>query len=69
MQNTNINFVGMRKGAYVISGILILAAIIGLAVRGLNWSIDFTSGVAAKVDLKALDTSVAPIQIDDLELF
>lgn len=66
MQNTNINFVGMRKGAYVISGILILAAIIGLAVRGLNWSIDFTSGVAAKVDLKALDTSVAPIQIDEL---
>jgi len=66
MQNTNINFVGMRKLAYVISAILILAALVGLAVRGLNWSIDFTSGVAAKVDLKALDSSVAPIQIDEL---
>lgn len=66
MQNTNINFVGMRKVAYVISAILILAALVGLAVRGLNWSIDFTSGVAAKVDLKALDSAVAPIQIDEL---
>jgi preprotein translocase subunit SecF len=66
MKNTNINFVGMRKVAYAISVILILAGIVGLFVRGLNWSIDFTSGVAAKVDLKAADSSVTPIMIDEL---
>lgn len=66
MQNTNINFVGMRKVAYVISVILILAGVVGLFVRGLNWSIDFTSGVAAKVDMKAADSSVPPIMIDEL---
>jgi len=66
MQNTNINFVGMRKIAYVISVILILAGVVGLFVRGLNWSIDFTSGVAAKVDMKAADSSVPPIMIDEL---
>jgi len=65
-KNTNINFVGMRKVAYVISIILILAGILGLTVRGLNWSIDFTSGVAAKLDLKAQDSAVTPIQIDEL---
>lgn len=66
LKNTNIPFVGMRKGAYLISILLILAAIIGLFVRGLNWSIDFTSGVAAKVDLQALSADVAPVEIDEL---
>ncbi len=65
-KNTNIPFVGVRKIAYVISAILILAGLIGLFARGLNWSIDFTSGVAAKVNLKALDSSVEAIQIDEL---
>ncbi|MCK9178485.1 MAG: protein translocase subunit SecF [Candidatus Cloacimonadaceae bacterium] len=66
LQNTNIPFVGVRKIAYVISAILILAGLIGLFARGLNWSIDFTSGVATKVNLLALDSNVAPIQIDEL---
>lgn len=66
LQNTNVNFVGARKIVYVVSVILILIGIVGLAVRGLNWSIDFTSGVAAKVNLKAVDSSVAPVQIDEL---
>jgi preprotein translocase SecF subunit len=64
--NTNIPFVKYRKIAYVISLILIVAGLIGLFARGLNWSIDFTSGVAAKVNLTALDSSVEPIQIDEL---
>jgi preprotein translocase SecF subunit len=66
LKNANFPFVGIRKIAYVISAILILAGLIGLFTRGLNWSIDFTSGVAAKVDLLALDSTVEPIQIDEL---
>ena len=65
-QNTNIPFVGIRYYAYAISIILILAGLGGLIVNGLNWSIDFTSGVAATVNLKPTDGSVKPLQIDKL---
>ncbi len=64
--NSNINFVKSRYIAYVISGIILLAGIIGLIANGLNWSIDFTSGVAAKINLKAVDSTVAPLRIDQL---
>ncbi|MCB5287230.1 MAG: protein translocase subunit SecF [Candidatus Cloacimonetes bacterium] len=66
LTNTNIPFVEIRKITYAISIIFVLAGLVGLFVRGLNWSIDFTSGVAAKVNLSALDSSVSPIQIDEL---
>lgn len=66
LKNTNIPFVGIRKITYAISIIFVLAGVIGLFARGLNWSIDFTSGVAAKIDLSALDSSVSPVQIDEL---
>jgi SecD/SecF fusion protein len=39
-----IDFIGLRKKAYVISSILILGAIISLAIRGLNPGIDFIGG-------------------------
>ncbi|MDD4308780.1 MAG: protein translocase subunit SecF [Candidatus Cloacimonetes bacterium] len=65
-QNTNIPFVGIRYYAYALSAILLLAGIVGLAVNGLNWSIDFTSGVAAKVNLKPVEASVPPLKIDKL---
>ncbi|KAF5041900.1 Protein translocase subunit SecF [anaerobic digester metagenome] len=68
MKNTHIDFVGIRKVAYVISALLILISLGSLIIRGLNWSIDFTSGVAAKVDLKAEDASVKPIKIDELRV-
>ncbi|OFY73563.1 MAG: protein translocase subunit SecDF, partial [Bacteroidetes bacterium RIFOXYA12_FULL_33_9] len=40
----NINFIGMRKKLYLVSGIVILAGIISLSVRGLNMGVDFTGG-------------------------
>ncbi len=64
--NTHVPFVEIRKITYAISIIFVLAGLIGLFTRGLNWSIDFTSGVAAKVNLSALDSSVAPVRIDEL---
>jgi preprotein translocase subunit SecF len=64
--NTNIQFVKVRYIAYIISAIILLVGLVGLIANGLNWSIDFTSGVAAKVNLKALDSSVSPLRIDEL---
>jgi len=66
LQHANFPFVRIRYYAYAFSLILIIAGIIGIAVRGLNWSIDFTSGVAATVNLKATDSTVKPLQIDKL---
>lgn len=39
-----IDFIGKRKWFLLISATLILVSILSLAVRGLNWGIDFTGG-------------------------
>jgi len=43
-----------------------IVGIVGLFTKGLNWSIDFTSGVAMEVNLAPVDTSTPPLQIDVL---
>jgi preprotein translocase subunit SecF len=42
--NTNINFMGQRFLAAIVSAILCLASIVSLAVHGLNFGLDFTGG-------------------------
>lgn len=42
--DTTINFLGMRKKAYVISAILIVISLGSLTFRGLNYGVDFTGG-------------------------
>lgn len=44
LQNTKINFIGIRKKFYVLSGIIILAGIVSLSTKGLNYGVDFTGG-------------------------
>lgn len=43
-QKTNFNFIGHRKIAYVISTILLVAGLVSLVVKGLNYGIDFKGG-------------------------
>lgn len=45
----NIDFLGKRKIALVISAVLLIASIALLATRGLNWGIDFTGGTVIEV--------------------
>ncbi|MBD3422742.1 MAG: protein translocase subunit SecF [Chitinivibrionales bacterium] len=45
----NFNFIGNRNKAFVFSGILLLASIISLAVKGLNMSIDFVGGTVVQL--------------------
>jgi SecD/SecF fusion protein len=42
--NIHINFIGIRKILYVVSGILIVLSLISFATKGLNLGIDFTGG-------------------------
>lgn len=64
--NANFQFIKNRKWAYVFSIALLLIALVGWAVNGLNWSIDFTGGFAATLNLQAAKENVKPIAIDDL---
>ena len=43
-KNVNIDFLGKRKIAYVISGILILISLVSLFTNGLNQGVDFVGG-------------------------
>jgi SecD/SecF fusion protein len=44
LHNVKIDFIGLRKVFYVISGTLILIGIVSLFVRGLSYGIDFKGG-------------------------
>jgi preprotein translocase SecF subunit len=63
---TNIPFVKIRYYAYALSILILLPGIYGMVVKGINWSIDFTSGVALEVNLKPVDASTPPVHIDKL---
>jgi preprotein translocase subunit SecF len=47
--NTNFDFTGNRIYAFALDGLLALAAVLSLAVYGLNLGIDFTGGVSLEV--------------------
>jgi preprotein translocase subunit SecF len=50
-KKTSFRFMGLRRRWYVVSGVLILASILLLAFRGLNFGIDFTGGVVLELSL------------------
>ena len=45
----SIDFVGRKWLWYSISGAIVLLAVLGLSVKGLNYSIEFTGGTQYKV--------------------
>ena len=47
--NTNYDFIGLRKWAYGITAVLVIPGMILAAVRGLNYSIEFTGGTLVQV--------------------
>ena len=47
--NSNVNFMGIRRYTVAISVILMIASIVSLATRGLNFGLDFTGGSLVEV--------------------
>ena len=46
LANTNFDFIGKRKVAYIVSGTLLLLSIASFAIRGFNMGVEFTGGRA-----------------------
>jgi len=67
--DTHIGFMRWRKLAFALSGTLIVASIVLLLVRGLNFGIDFEGGILMEVKTpKAVDTSALRNQLEGLGL-
>jgi len=63
---TNIDFIGKRKIAFVISGIIILLGIIFMIFSGLRYSIDFTGGVSLELDMSPSTATATEIPIQEI---
>ena len=48
-KKTSIDFMGLRKWAACLSILLIILSLTSLAVKGLNWGLDFTGGTQVQV--------------------
>jgi preprotein translocase subunit SecF len=71
----NIDFLGKRNIAFVFSGLLILASIIGLVIhKGPNYGIDFAGGALVQVkfdqdvSIGQLRDSLAGLNLKDLSV-
>ena len=48
-RKTNIDFMSRRNIALILSSILIIASIVTLSTKGLNFGLDFTGGTLIEV--------------------
>lgn len=48
-RNPNYNFIGNRRWAYLLSGVVLLLCLTSLATQGLRYDIDFTGGTLVQV--------------------
>ena len=73
-KDTTIDFMKARKLTYVASFILVVVSIVSIAVKGLNYGIDFSGGILMelkstnKIDVEALRGQLANIDLDDMNL-
>ncbi|MFP4294512.1 MAG: protein translocase subunit SecF [Halothiobacillaceae bacterium] len=69
--NTDFDFFGRRRGGYIFSVLLMVLALGSLAVKGLNFGLDFTGGVLIEAgyeeaaDLPAIREVLSSSGIDD----
>ncbi len=45
LKNTHVDFLGKRKYSYIISGALILIALLSIFIKGFTYGVDFTGGL------------------------
>ncbi len=63
-QQTNIDFVRVRKYAYILSAAAFLVSLLSLGLRGLNFGIDFTGGTLVDLALpRPVATDMASLRL------
>jgi preprotein translocase subunit SecF len=63
--NSNVNFLGLRKISIAIAAFLMIASVVLIATRDLNWGLDFTGGVVVEVEYaKAVDIADVRAALD-----
>ncbi len=60
LRDFNIDFMGVRREALALSAVLIIGSIAALAIRGLNFGLDFTGGTLVEVSYAE---AVAPDEV------
>lgn len=66
IQESNIDFMGKRKLAFIVSGVLITIALLAILIRGLNFGVDFTGGYTIQAAYeKAPDLNVVRSSLTD----
>jgi preprotein translocase SecF subunit len=70
-KSPNYNFIGRRRWAYVVSGLMMLFGLTALAVKGLHYDIDFTGGTLVQIRFEqpptvaAIRTGLSRIQLGE----
>lgn len=73
-KDTTIDFMKARKLTYTLSIFMTLASIICVAVKGLNYGIDFSGGIlmelksAKQIDIEALRQTLSEVKLDEINL-
>ena len=71
LENREIDFMGIRKAAAVVSGILVFVSVVSLFVNSLQFGLDFTSGTSVRleysdtVDLEQVNQTLARNNYDE----
>ncbi len=67
---THIDFIGLRKYAFIFSALLVAVSVWSLCVKGLNYGIDFKGGILMevqsqeKIDMKEMRGRLADLNVD-----
>ncbi len=59
-ENPNIDFMGFRKKAYIISTLLIIISLASIFLKGINWGVDFSGGTLLQVHVE--NTSISDVR-------